>query len=82
MAWRQGNAAMTKQVDCPKDGVQVSPYLLRPLRSFAEASRDVSAKREALRRAAAANGNAPMHVVSVGGALGRGRLISTTAQSD
>ena len=73
---------MRKQVDCSKNEAQVSPYLLRPLRSFAEASRDISAKREAMRRAAAANGNAPMHAVSAGKVLGRGRRIRRTIQSD
>lgn len=43
----------------PESGYRhdVSPYLQRPLRSFAEACRDIAARRQMLRRARLANDN-------------------------
>ncbi len=51
---------------------EISPYLQRPLRSFAEASRDIAAKRQAIRAARTANENAPIHAVDSARALRRG----------
>lgn len=50
----------------------VSPYLQRPLRTFAEACRDIAAKRQAIREARAANANAPIHAVDPAKTLRRG----------
>ena len=50
----------------------ISPYLQRPLRTFAEACRDITAKRMALRKAQAANSNAPSHRVDPAKSLRRG----------
>ncbi len=51
---------------------EVSPYLRRPIRTFAEACRDVTAKRQAIREARAANSNAPIHAVDPVKTLRRG----------
>jgi len=50
----------------------VSPYLQRPLRSFAEACRDIAARRQMLRRARLANDNLAVYPVIAGAALRRG----------
>jgi hypothetical protein len=49
----------------PKSGYckDVSPYLQRPLRSFAEACRDIAARQQMLRRARIANDNLAIHRV-------------------
>lgn len=51
----------------------VSPYLQRPLRSFAEACRDIAARRQMLRRARLANDNGAVYPVIAGEAAERGR---------
>jgi hypothetical protein len=53
-------------------GPEVSPYLRRPLRTFAEACREITAKRQAIREARAANANAPIHAVDPVKMLRRG----------
>ena len=50
----------------------VSPYLQRPLRSFAEACRDIAERRQMLRRARLANDNVTLHAVIAGTVLRRG----------
>ena len=51
----------------------VSPYLQRPLRSFAQACRDIAARRHMLRSARIANDNmAIFRVAPTGAALRRG----------
>lgn len=49
----------------PKSGYRhdVSPYLQRPLRSFAEACRDIAARQQMLRRARIANDNLAIYRV-------------------
>jgi hypothetical protein len=51
----------------PKSGYDhdVSPYLQRPLRSFAEACRDIAERRQMLRRARLANDNFVVYPVVV-----------------
>lgn len=49
----------------------VSPYLQRPLRSFAEACRDIAERRQFLRRARLANDNAAVRAVVAGAPLRR-----------
>lgn len=56
----------------------VSPYLQRPLRSFAEACRDIAARREMLRRARTANDNLTVYPVIDGTALRRGQPAGRT----
>lgn len=50
----------------------VSPYLQRPLRSFAEACRDIAARRQMLRRARLANDNVTVYPVIAGETAERG----------
>ena len=50
----------------------VSPYLQRPLRSFAQACRDIAARQHLLRRARLANDNLAIHRVLPGATLRRG----------
>jgi hypothetical protein len=50
----------------------VSPYLQRPLRSFAQACRDIAARRQMLRCARIANDNLVVYRVVPGAALRRG----------
>jgi hypothetical protein len=50
----------------------VSPYLLRPLRTFAEACRDIAERQQFLRRARLANDNAAVYPVVAGASLRRG----------
>ncbi len=50
----------------------VSPYLQRPLRTFAQACRDIAETRQAIRKARAANANAPIHPVDPAKSLRRG----------
>ena len=59
----------------PESGYEhdVSPYLQRPLRSFAEACRDIAERRQMLRRARLANDNFVVYPVVVDGAEQRGR---------
>ena len=47
-----------------RDGRNVSPYLRQPLRSLAEASRDIVAARMRRWQAQTANENAAIHVVA------------------
>lgn len=51
---------------------EVSPYLQRPLRTFAQACRDIAEKRQAIRKARAANVNLPIHAVDPAKSLRRG----------
>lgn len=53
----------------------VSPYLQRPLRSFAEACRDIAARRQMLRRARLANDNLAVYPVIAGETAGRGGQV-------
>lgn len=50
----------------------VSPYLQKPLRTFAEACRDIAERRQMMRRARLANDNLALHPVIAGAALRRG----------
>ncbi len=50
----------------------VSPYLQRPLRTFAKASRDIAETRQAIRKARVANSNSPIHAVDPAKSLRRG----------
>ena len=50
----------------------VSPYLQRPLRSFAQACRDIAARRQMLRCARIANDNLAVYRVLPGALLRRG----------
>lgn len=50
----------------------VSPYLQRPLRSFAEACRDIAARQQMLRRARIANDNLAIFRVLPDASLRRG----------
>lgn len=50
----------------------VSPYLQRPVRTFAQACRDIADTRQAIREARAANANAPIHAVDPEKSLRRG----------
>jgi len=58
----------------PQQGFRhdVSPYLQRPLRTFAEACRDIAERRQMMRRARMANDNLTVHPVIAGAALRRG----------
>jgi len=62
----------------PESGYRhdVSPYLQRPLRSFAEACRDIAARRQMLRRARLANDNLSVYPVIAGTSLRRGGPVS------
>lgn len=51
---------------------EVSPYLQRPVRTFAQACRDIAEKRQTIRKARVANLNAPIHVVDPAKSLRRG----------
>lgn len=55
----------------PEQGYRhdVSPYLQRPLRSFAEACRDIAARRQMMRRARLANDNFAIYPVLTSTAL-------------
>jgi hypothetical protein len=50
----------------------VSPYLQRPLRSFAQACRDIAARQQMMRRARIANDNLTLYRVLPGTLLRRG----------
>jgi len=62
----------------PHEGFRhdVSPYLQRPLRTFAEACRDIAEHRQKLRRARLANDNHAIHPVIAGAALRRGGPVA------
>ena len=61
----------------PESGYRhdVSPYLLRPLRSYAEACRDIAALRQMRRRAQQANDNFSVFPVAGDTGLRRGDPI-------
>ena len=61
----------------PESGYRhdVSPYLLRPLRSYAEACRDIAAHRQMRRRAQQANDNFSVYPVIRDADLRRGDPI-------
>ena len=50
----------------------VSPYLQRPPRTFAQACREITEKRQAIWKERAANVNAPIHAVDPSKSLRRG----------
>lgn len=50
----------------------VSPYLQRPLRTFAQACRDIAESRQAIRKARVANSNSAIHAVDPAKSLRRG----------
>jgi len=50
----------------------VSPYLQRPLRSFAQACRDIAARQQLMRRARIANDNLAIYRVLPGAGFRRG----------
>jgi hypothetical protein len=67
-------------MDCKNDAPSayrddVSPYLLRPLRSYAEACRDIAARQQMLRRARIANDNIAIDRILPGATPRRGDTI-------
>jgi hypothetical protein len=61
----------------PKSGYRddISPYLQRPLRSFAQACRDIAERQQMLRRARIANDNLSIYRVLPEATPRRGDLV-------